>query len=103
MLVYHSNYVSKWHLYIYSFAASLTVSVHLEEVEEGGAEVEVLAEMVTKGVVEVLHVVRMDLHANERSELLAAREIGFLTRDHYIIEAKDSRAQLQRFCMNLTF
>ena len=59
--------------------------------------------MVTKGVVEVLHVVRMDLHANERSELLAAREIGFLTRDHYIIEAKDSRAQLQRFCMNLTF
>ena len=73
MLVYHSNDVSKWHLYIYSFAASLTASVHLEEVEEGGAEVEVLAEMVTKGVVEVLHVVRMDLHANERSELFSCQ------------------------------
>ena len=47
--------------------------VHLEEVEEGGAEVEVLAEMVTKGVVEVLHVVRMDLHANERSELFSCQ------------------------------
>ena len=73
MLVYHSNDVSKWHLYIYSFAASLTVSVHLEEVEEGEVEVEVLAEMVTKGVVEVLHVVRMDLHANERSELFSCQ------------------------------
>ena len=83
------------------FPATLTALVHQEEDEEGVVVAEALAEMVTKGDVEVPRVVRMDLHANEHSA--AAREIGFLTRDHYIVEAKDTRAQLQRFCTNLTF
>ena len=56
--------------------------VHLEEDEEGGVVVEAIVETVTKGDVVVPLVVRMDLHANEHSEFLAAREIGFLTRDH---------------------
>ena len=94
------------------FPATLTAAVHLEE-DEGGevvveeeevpAEKEVLVEMVTKEDEVEPRVVRMDLHANEHPASLAAREIGFLTRDHYIVEAKDTRAQLQGFCMNLTF
>ena len=83
--------------------------MHLEE-DEGDVVVvevlvamEVLVEMVTKEDEVEPRVVRMDLHANEHPAFLAAREIGFLTRDHYIVEAKDTRAQLQGFCMNLTF
>ena len=85
------------------------MAVHLEEDEEGEVVVEVLVakevlvEMVTKEDEVEPRVVRMDLHANEHPAFLAAREIGFLTRDHYIVEAKDTRAQLQGFCMNLTF
>ena len=84
-----------------SFPATLTAVVHREEDEEGVVVVEeAIVEMVTKADVEAPRVLRMDLHANELS---AAREIGFLKRDHYIVEAKDTRAQLQRFCTNLTF
>ena len=85
------------------FPATLTVEVHLEADEEGEVVEEVLVEMVTKEDVVEPRVARMDLHANEHPACWAAREIGFLTRDHYIVEAKDTRAQLQGFCMNLTF
>ena len=54
-------------------------------------------EMDTKEVVAMLHEARMDLHANDHSEHHAARKIGFLTRDHYIVEAKDTRAQCKDF------
>ena len=54
-------------------------------------------EMATKEVVAGLHEARMDLHANDHSEQQAARKIGFLTRDHYIVEAKDTRAQCKDF------
>merc|ERR1719336_2462181 len=47
--------------------------------------------------VAVLHEARMDLHANDHSGHQAARKIGFLTRDHYIVEAKDTRAQCKDF------
>jgi len=74
----------------------LNVGVHLE----GAAAVamaEVTVEMATKEVVAVLHEARMDLHANDNSELQAARKIGFLTRDHNNVEAKDTRAQCKDF------
>ena len=72
------------------------MGVHLE----GAAAVamaEVTVEMATKEVVAGLHEARMDLHANDQSEHQAARKIGFLTRDHYIVEAKDTRAQCKDF------
>ena len=72
------------------------MGVHLE----GAAAVamaEVTVEMATKEVVAGLHEARMDLHANDHSEQQAARKIGFLTRDHYIVEAKDTRAQCKGF------
>ena len=100
----HFTWLAKSWLNVILLPATLTVLVHLEEDAEGGVVVEeALVETVTKEDVEEPRVVRMDLHANEHPAILAAREIGFLTRDHYIVEAKDTRAQLQRFCMNLTF
>ena len=82
-----------------SFPVTLTVLVHQEEDEEGVVVEEAIVGTVTKGDVEVPHVVKMDLHANEHSVL--PEKLDFL---HVIIvEAKDTRAQLQRFCTNLTF
>jgi len=75
---------------------SLNVGEHLE----GAAAVamaEVTVEMATKEVVAGLHEARMDLHENNHSEHQAARKIGFLTRDHYNAEAKDTRAQYKDF------
>merc|ERR1719273_2784685 len=75
---------------------SLNVGVHLEGAA-AAAMAEVTVEMATKEVVAVLHEARMDLHANDHSEQQAARKIRFLTRDHYIVEAKDTRAQCKDF------
>ena len=72
------------------------MGVHLEGAA-AAAMAEVTVEMDTKEVVAMLHEARMDLHAIDHSEHQAARKTGFLTRDHYIVEAKDTRAQCKDF------
>ena len=90
------NFASRSSFDLPTFSVSLNVGEHLE----GAAAVamaEVTVEMATKEVVAVLHEARMDLHAIDHSKHQAARKIGFLIRDHYIVEAKDTRAQCKDF------